>query len=330
MSKLPKHTHEAERMGESTVIKYVVKRIVLLLPVLLGVSLVIFSIMEIAPGDPVRNLLGPDATEVQVEQLRHELGLDKGFAERYTTYVVNALTKGDFGNSWRTGAPVWDDIAPRLPVSLRLTTFNIIVATLLGIPLGVYSAVKQNSPGDNIMRVVSTIFVATPTFWFGMMLILLFSLYLGWLPPGGIFVWKGYILPVVCTSVVAACRIFRMTRSSMLECIREDYVRSARAKGVPEKVVVYRHALQNALLPVITTIGNTFGGVLGGSTIVESVFTLPGLGSLLVLSIKAKDQPTVIASVTFLAFFFALVMLLVDIIYAYVDPRIKAKYEKAE
>lgn len=311
-------------------IRYVAKRLILLLPVLLGVSLIIFSIMEIAPGDPARNFLGSDATEAQVEQLRHEMGLDKGFVERYTTYIVNAVTKGDLGTSWRSGAPVWEDISSRLPVSLKLTTLNIIAATLMGIPLGVYSAVKQNSPGDNIMRVISTIFVAMPTFWFGMMLILLFALYLGWLPAGGIYQWQGYILPVVCTSVVAACRIFRMTRSSMLECIREDYVRSARAKGVPERVVVYRHALQNALLPVITTIGNTFGGVLGGSTVVESVFTLPGLGSLLVLSIKAKDQPTVMASITFLAFFFAIVMLVVDIIYAYVDPRIKAKYEKVK
>ncbi len=312
------------------IIRYVIRRLFLMIPILLGVSLIVFSILEMTPGDPARNILGAEATVEQVNQLRHEMGLDKSFVERYALYLFNVVTKLDFGTSWRTGSPVFEDIAPRLPVSLRLTTMNIIVATVIGVPLGVYSAVRQNSVGDNLMRVLSTVFVATPTFWFAMILILVFALYLGWLPASGVLTWKGYIMPVTCTAVVASCRILRMTRSTMLECIREDYIRSARAKGVPNRKVIYQHALQNALLPVITTIGSTFGTVLGGSTVCENVFSLPGIGSLIVLSIKAKDEPTVMACVLFLAFFFAVVMLIVDIVYAFIDPRIKAKYAAAK
>ena len=308
--------------------KYIFKRLLLMVPILLGVSLLVFSIMEFTPGDPVRNILGAEATPEQVEQLRHEMGLDRNFVVRYFDYLFNIFTKGDFGTSWRTDHPVWEDIGPRIPVSLKLTTLNIIIAAIVGIPLGVFSAVKQNSLGDNILRVLSTVFIATPTFWFAMMLILVFALYLGWLPASGATTWKSFIMPVACTAVVAICRIMRMTRSSMLECIREDYVRSAKAKGVPNKVVIYRHALQNALLPVITTMGNTFGVVMGGSAVAENVFSLPGIGSLIVLSITAKDTPTVMAIVLFQAFFFAVVMLIVDLIYAMVDPRIKAKYAK--
>lgn len=308
--------------------KYIIKRLFLLIPILLGVSLIVFSILAIAPGDPARNILGAEATPEQVEQLRHEMGLDRNFLERYATYILNIFTKFDFGKSWRTGSDVFKDILPRLPVSLKFTTLNIIFATLIGVPLGVYSAIKQNSLSDNLLRVVATIFVATPTFWFGMMLILLFGLYLGWLPASGVLTWKGYIMPVICTASVAAARILRMTRSSMLECIRDDYVRTAKAKGVPNRVVIYRHALQNALLPIITTIGSTFGFVLGGSVVAENVFSMPGLGSLIVLSIKSKDEPAVLACVLFQAFFFAIVMLVVDILYAYADPRIRSKYLK--
>lgn len=224
--------------------------------------------------------------------------------------------------------PVFDDIFMRLPVSIKVAFLGMLLATVMGLPLGVLSAVKQYSPADSFLRVASTVLVAMPTFWLAMLLILVFALYLGWLPAGGALTWQSYILPTITVGVPYGSKVLRMTRSTMLEEIRQDYVRTARSKGVPEKKVIYGHALKNALLPVITTIGSAFGAILGGSVIAESVFNLPGLGSLIVLSIKAKDTPSVLASVLLLAVFFAIIMLIVDLVYAFIDPRIKAKYAK--
>ena len=309
-------------------LRYIAKRLLLMIPILLGVSLIVSSIMEFTPGDPVRRILGAEASVEAVEQLREQLGLNRSFPERYFTYLKNIVTKLDFGTSWRTGKAVFDDIMPRIPVSLTLAVFAILVATLFGVPLGVFSAVKQNTMGDNAMRVLSTVLVAIPGFWFAMMLILLFSLKLDLLPASGVVSWQSYILPVIAVAGPNGCRILRITRSTMLECIREDYVRTAHSKGVPSRTVVYRHALQNALLPVITTIGQAFGVILGGAIIVESVFSMPGLGSLIILSIRSKDTPMILACVLLLAVFFSLVMLVVDIVNAKIDPRIKAKYAK--
>lgn len=310
-------------------IRYIIKRLLLLIPILLGVALIIFLIMEFTPGDPAVRILGIEAPPEALEQLRMQLGLNKPMLERFFDYIFRIVTQLDFGMSWRTKNPVFVDILPRIPVSVTLAFYGIIFATLLGIPLGVLSAVKQYSPGDNILRVASTVLVAVPTFWLAMLLILGFSSYLGWLPSGGAASWKSYILPVITCGGPYGCAILRMTRSTMLEEIRQDYVRTARAKGVPVKIITYRHALKNALLPVVTTIGQNFGAILGGSVVAESVFSLPGIGSLVILGIKSKDTPTVVASVILIAFFFAIIMLAVDLVYALIDPRIKAKYMKA-
>ena len=309
-------------------IKYIVKRLLVLIPILLGVTLIIFTIMDFTPGDPAVRILGPESSIEAREQLREELGLNQPFWVRFFDYVKNAFLKQDFGNSYRTGKPVFDDIFKRLPVSIKVAFLGMLLATVMGLPLGVLSAVKQYSPADSFLRVASTVLVAMPTFWLAMLLILVFALYLGWLPAGGVLTWQSYILPTITVGVPYGSKVLRMTRSTMLEEIRHDYVRTARSKGVPEKKVIYGHALKNALLPVITTIGSAFGAILGGSVIAESVFNLPGLGSLIVLSIKAKDTPSVLASVLLLAVFFALIMLIVDLVYAFVDPRIKAKYAK--
>lgn len=310
-------------------IRYILKRLLLLIPILMGVALIIFLIMEFTPGDPAVRILGIEAPPEALEQLRIQLGLNKPLPERFFDYIYHIIMQLDFGMSWRTKNPVFVDILPRIPVSMTLAFYGIVFATLFGIPLGVLSAVKQYSPSDNVLRVASTILVAVPTFWLAMLLILGFSSYLGWLPSGGVATWKSYILPVITCGGPYGCAILRMTRSTMLEEIRQDYVRTAKAKGVPVKIITYRHALKNALLPVVTTIGQNFGAILGGSVVAESVFSLPGIGSLVILGIKSKDTPTVIASVLLIAFFFAMIMLVVDLVYAFIDPRIKAKYMRA-
>ena len=309
--------------------KYTVKRLLLMIPILLGVIFIISFIMEFTPGDPAIRILGPESSVEAREQLREELGLNDPFVTRFIDYIKDIIFGLDFGNSYRTGNPVFQDVMGRFPVSLKVAFLGMLLATLMGLPLGVFSAVKQYSKSDSFLRVASTILVAMPTFWLAMLLILIFSLYLGWLPSGGVTAgWVSYILPTITVGVPYGSKILRMTRSTMLEEIRQDYVRTARAKGIPEKNVIYQHALKNALLPVITTIGSSFGAILGGSVIAESVFNLPGLGTLIVLSIEAKDTPCVLASVLLLAFFFAIIMLLVDLFYAFIDPRIKAKYSK--
>jgi len=309
-------------------IRYVVRRLLLLIPILFGVAFLIFFIMELSPGDPATKILGIEAPPEAKEQLREQLGLNDPFFVRFFNYTYNIVGHFDFGISWRTKNPVFQDILPRIPISLTLASFGIIFATLFGIPLGVISAVKQNTIGDNVLRVVATILVAVPTFLLAMLLILGFASGLGWLPASGAASLASFILPVITCGGPYGCAILRITRSTMLEEIRQDYVRTAKAKGVPVNVVTYKHALKNALLPVVTTIGQNFGAILGGSVVAETVFSLPGIGSLVILGIRSKDTPTVIASVLLISVFFAIVMLVVDLLYAFIDPRIKAKYAK--
>ncbi|MBQ1484452.1 MAG: ABC transporter permease [Clostridia bacterium] len=308
--------------------RYIIKRLLLIIPILIGVIFLVYFIMEFTPGDPAIRKLGVEASQEALDQWRHQMGLDKGFLERFVTYVFNVFTKFDFGVSWRTGNPVFQDVLPRVPVTIKLASISILFAAIFGIVGGVFSAVKQYTAADDILRVLSTVLVAMPSFWFAMLLILLFALYLGWLPPSGMETWKHMILPVIVIAGPQGCRILRLTRSTMLESIREDYIRTARAKGVPERAVTYQHALRNAMLPVITTIGSAFATCLGGSVLTENVFAIPGMGSLVVLSIRTVDIPTVLACVIITATFFSLVMLLVDIMYAFIDPRIRAKYAR--
>lgn len=309
-------------------LKFIGKRLMMMIPVLIGISIIIFLIMEFTPGDPIIRMLGTEITPEDYAEMERKLGLDKNVVVRYFTYMKNLIFKFDMGTSWRTGRPVIDEIAPRLPISVRIAILVISVAVLWGIPAGIYSAVKQNSFGDNVMRVVATVMVAMPRFWLAMLLVLGFSMKLGLLPAIDDGTWKSYILPVLCSAVPCGCSILRLTRSSMLECIREDYVRTAKAKGVPSRVVVYKHALQNALLPVVTSVGTTFGTILGGSIISETVFSLQGMGQLMVLSIRANDTPTILSCVLMLAFFFSVVILAVDMVMAIIDPRVKAKIKK--
>ncbi|AVQ20128.1 nickel ABC transporter permease [Fusobacterium mortiferum] len=306
--------------------KYVLKRILLLIPVLLGVSLLVFAIMSLTPGDPAQLILGENAPKEAVLKLREEMGLNDPFFMQYFRFVKNAIM-GDFGRSYTTGREVFGEIFVRFPNTLILAVIGIIISVCIGIPIGIISATRQYSFLDSFSMVIALLGVSMPVFWLGLMLILTFSVKLGWLPSGGFDGLKSIILPAVTLGVGSAAIITRMTRSSMLEVIRQDYIRTARAKGVAEKVVINKHALKNALIPIITVVGLQFGHLLGGAVLTESVYSWPGVGRLMVDAIRQKDTPTVLAAVVFLAAAFSVVNLLVDILYAYVDPRIKSQYK---
>ena len=308
--------------------RYVVKRLLLIFPILLGVSFIVYGIISMTPGDPASSILGTSATQDQIDQLNHELGYDQPFFFRYVNCLKDLIFHFDMGESYRSGTSVISEIAKRAPISIRIALNGIICATVLGIPLGILSAVKQYSVLDFSSTVIALILAAVPSFWLGMMLMLVFALYLGVLPSSGIETWRHYILPMFAIGLPYAAYELRFTRSTMLEAIRQDYIRTCRAKGGEERVVIWKHALKNALLPVITVTGNNFGGLLGGAMITETVFSIPGLGTQLVNAIKVKDIPIVMGTTLFLAAFFCLIMVVVDILYALVDPRIKAKYTK--
>jgi len=305
--------------------KYIFKRILMMIPVVIGVSLLVFMVLKMTPGDPARVVAGAEADEATVAQIREELGLNKPVLQQYVDYMAGML-HGDMGNSYTTGKPVFSEILSRMPTTFTLAFAGVLVAVLIGIPLGIISATKQYSILDNISTLLALTGVAMPNFWLGLMLILVFALQLGWLPSGGATSWQGYILPAVTLGVGATANFMRTTRSSMLEVIRQDYIRTVRAKGANEQRVILRHALRNALIPVITVIGLQIGTLLGGAVVNETVFSLPGVGMLMINSINKKDEPVVLGCLITFAVVFSLVNLFVDILYAYIDPRIKSQY----
>ena len=301
-------------------LKYISKRIIYLIPVLIGIVFLVFTIMYFSPGDPAKLILGDRAPEEQVAALRHELGLDLPYYQQLFNYIKNAI-HGDFGNSYQLRMPVWDIIKLRFPLTLQLTTFTMLIAVLIGVPVGILSAVKQYSVIDAFSVIFALLMASIPAFWLGMLLMLLFSLNLGWLPSSGYEGVKWLILPSITLGFINCATIMRMTRSSMLEVVRQDFIRTARAKGATEKRVVFRHALKNAIIPVITVVGTAFGS--GGAVVTETVFGLPGMGTQIITAIRQKDNPVVLASVIVIALAFSLVNLIVDILYTYVDPRIR-------
>ena len=305
--------------------RFIVKRLLLLIPVLLGVSLLVFAIMSFTPGDPAQLILGENAPPEAVAELREEMGLNDPFVLRYVRFVGNAVV-GDLGQSYSSGRDVFDEIFSRFPNTLILAALGVIIAVLIGIPVGIISATRQYSMIDSGSMIFALLGVSMPNFWLGLMMILLFSVNLGWVPSGGYSDWSSLIMPAITLGTGSAAVITRMTRSSMLEVIRQDYIRTARAKGVAENVVINQHALKNALIPVITVIGLQFGYLLGGAVLTETVFSWPGVGRMMVDAIRQKDAPTVLGTVVFLATTFSLVNLLVDLLYGFVDPRIKSQY----
>jgi len=306
-------------------LRYIFRRLLMLIPVVLGVALFIFAVMDFTPGDPAVMILGEGATEAEYAALRASLGLNDPLLLRYARYIMNAL-KGDFGVSYRTQIPVFQEIAARLPYTAVLAVVSTLIAVTVGLPVGVFSAVKQYSLSDNFALGCALLMTSMPTFWLAMMLVLYFSLKLKWLPAMGVQSWRHFILPAIANASATTASLLRMTRSTMLEVIRQDYIRTARAKGAKENAVIFGHALRNALLPVVTLIGVNFGAALSGTIVIEQVFAIPGLGQLMVNAIRTKDTPMIIASLLFTAIIASLVNLLVDILYAYIDPRLKAKF----
>lgn len=306
--------------------KYIIKRILMMIPVVIGVSLMVFFVLKMTPGDPARIVAGAQADDAAVEQIRAELGLHKPLIRQYVDYM-RGLLQGTMGKSYTTGKLVVEEIAVRLPTTFILAFAGVLVAVIIGIPLGIISATKQYSILDNISTLFALAGVAMPNFWLGLMLMLLFSVQLGWLPSGYDETWRSFLLPALTLGVGATANFMRTTRSSMLEVIRQDYIRTVRAKGADEQRVILRHALQNAMIPVITVIGLQIGTLLGGAVVNETVFSLPGLGTLMINSINKKDEPVVMGCLITFAIIFSLVNLVVDIMYAYIDPRIKSQYQ---
>ena len=306
--------------------KYILKRLVMLIPVIIGVSFLVFFIMSLSPGDPARTILGESAPIEAVEALRDELGLNDPVIIRYVRYMGDLL-HGDLGTSYKSGRPVFSEVISRFPATLKLSFWGMLFAVLLSLPIGIISATKQYSITDSVSMIFALLGVATPNFWLGLMLIIGFSLKLHWFPSGGAEGWRSLVLPVITLGTGCMANITRTTRSSMLEVVRQDYIRTAKAKGVSQKVVIYKHALRNALIPVVTVIGLQFGSLLGGAVLTETVFSWPGVGTYLINSIKAKDTPAVLGCVIIFSICFSIVNLCVDILYAYIDPRIKSKYK---
>lgn len=307
--------------------KYILKRMLMLVPVLIGVTFMVFFILSFSPGDTATMIAGEGADEETIKAIEQEYGLDQPVIVQYGKYMWK-LMHGDMGNSYQTKRPVAGTIIETFPNTAKLAFWSILVAIAIALPIGIISATRQYSMIDNVGMVAALLGVATPNFWLGLMLIILFSLNLGILPPGGMKGWTSYILPAITLGTSDAALITRMTRSSMLEVVRQDYIRTAKAKGVPEKAVIRKHALKNALIPVVTVVGLQFGALLGGATITETIFSWPGIGRMLVDAIKSKDTPLVMGGVIVLTVTFSVINLLVDILYAYIDPRIKAQYKK--
>lgn len=307
--------------------KYIARRLVMLIPVILGVSFLVFFIMAMAPGDTAKTILGEDAPPEALEAFREEHGLNDPVPVRYLNYMKD-LVRGDLGESYKTGRSVFDEVMSRFPATLELAFWGMVFAVALSIPIGIISATRQYSLMDSISMVFALLGVATPNFWLGLMLIIIFALNLGVLPSGGNNAgFASLILPVITLGTGCMANITRTTRSSMLEVIRQDYIRTAKAKGVSKNKVINKHALKNALIPVVTVIGLQFGSLLGGAVLTEAVFSWPGIGTFLVNSIKAKDTPSVLGCVIIFSICFSIVNLVVDILYAYIDPRIKSKYK---
>ena len=313
--------------------KFVLKRLLQLIPVIIGVTFIVFFIMNLAPGDPAAIILGDQATAEALAMKREELGLNDPLLVRYFNYMKNLL-RGDMGTSYKNNIPVWNQVIDRLPNTAILAVAGIFIALLFGIPIGILSAKKQYSLLDNISMVAALIGVSMPNFWSGLLLVMLFSLTLGWLPSqgmgsGGVIpVLRSIILPSLTLGINSMAMVARMTRSSMLEVIRQDYISTAQAKGLNDHVITTQHMLRNALIPIITAVGLQFGHLLGGAMLAETVFSWPGLGRLMVDSIKSRDIPMVLGCVVFMATMFSIVNLIVDLVYAFVDPRIKSMYKK--
>lgn len=294
----------------------------MLIPVVLGITFIIFVVLNIAPGDPAALILGQDATVEALAAKRAEMGLDKPIIVQYISYMLGVL-QGNFGTSWLSGYEVLPEFLHRIPYTVLLGSLAMLFSVAIGIPLGIIAAIRQYHFIDYTSLAVALILFSLPSFWFGMMGQVFFCLTLNWLPAAGVGSLKHFILPAITLGANILASQLRMTRTSMLDVVKQDYIRTARAKGADEKRVVFHHILRNGMLPVVTQIGISFASCLGGSVITETVFSIPGIGSLLINAVKGRDVPVVMGTLIFIAVFVGIVNLIVDIIYALIDPRVK-------
>ncbi|MCK5743314.1 MAG: ABC transporter permease [Caldisericia bacterium] len=311
-------------------LQYIIKRVVQLVPVIIGITFITFMLFLVVPGDPVRVSLGQHPDPVLQEKIRHELGMDLPWPLRYGKYLSSAV-RGDLGTSLDVShRPVAEMIGDAFPATLKLATSAMIFAIFIGIPTGIISATKQYSLADNSFMFMALLGVSTPIFVLGLILQLIFVRWLGMIPgvgygTGGWDTFHHLILPTIALGTIPLAMISRMTRSTLLEQMKSDHVRTARAKGVKERVVIYKHALRNALIPIVTVIGNYFAMLMAGAIITEKVFSWPGLGTTIITAIEKRDMPVVMGVVLVMALVFVVTNLIVDISYAYIDPRVRLK-----
>ncbi len=308
-------------------LKYIIKRLILFIPVILGVTFLIFFILNLAPSNPGAAILGTNAKPEEIEAYNEMLGVNKPFLVRFVLYVAGML-RGDLGVSYAYKTPVTGLVFSRILPTVSLSFAAMCVATILGIIVGVASAVKQYSALDRTSTFFALLLAATPSFWLSMMCIYVFALKLRWFPAFGSDSIKHYILPAFSLGIPYAAGVLRYTRSSMLDCVRQDYVDTAKSKGVPRRRVIWKHAFNNAVLPVITVAGTNFGALIGGAVVTEQLYGISGLGTLLSASIKSRDIPAVCGSVVVIACIFSLIVLCIDLLHAWIDPRVRARYSK--
>ena len=310
-------------------IRYVIKRVILVIPVIICVSFIVYTLVDLAPGDAVDSMITSEMTQEDADALRAQYDMDKSMIYRYGKYMYN-LVQGDLGISTATKASVWSTYISRLPNTLILALSGLVIGVSAAIPLGIHAAKRSGSIADNVTTVLVVLGISMPSFWLALLLLQLFSQTLGWLPASGINIsFKTLILPAVCSGLMLMATATRQTRSSMLDVLRADYLRTARAKGVPEKVVIRKHALGNALIPIVTVIGGSLSMSLAGSVIIEQVFAWPGVGRMAVEGVGQRDVPTVLGCVILTSTFYVLIQIFVDLAYAFVDPRIKSQYVTA-
>ncbi len=322
--------------------RYIIRRLFQLIPVVLGVTFIVFTLTYISPGDPARMLLPQDAKDAEVANLRHAMGVDQPFIVQYYHFLFGFHGEGgsfdykglfmlDLGRSYVSNRPVFGTILERFPNTVLLSIIAMALSILIAVPFGVISATRQYSKTDMAVTVLALLGISIPVFWLGMMLIWVFSVQLRIFPSLAVpsNLWS-IVLPALTLAAMSTAVQTRMTRSSMLEVIRQDYIRTARAKGLAEKKVIGKHALRNALIPVVTVVGLQVGQLLVGAVLTETVFSYPGIGTIMVDAIQRKDTPQILASVVFMSMVFAVVNLLVDVLYAFIDPRIKVQYERGD
>lgn len=307
-------------------LKYVFRRILMLIPVILGVTILIFTLMYIVPGDPAISILGSTAEPWEYEELREKMGFNDPYIVQLLRYFKQVYVDFDLGSSYLTGVSITAELMGRLPRTLILGLASVLVALFVGIPLGVNAAVHQNTAADWLPMTAALVGVSMPGFWLALMLVLVFAVKLNWLPPYGMGGIEFWILPILSGSFHGLATMARQTRSSMLDVINSDYIVMARAKGLPERQVIYKHALPNALIPLITIMGTTLAGLFGGGMLTETIFSIPGVGYYMVKAVNNRDYPAVQGSVLLLSIVFSVVMLLTDLVMAAVDPRIKAQF----